>query len=100
MLAKLSGAGLEYGSAVSMAGCSSLRARVPAAMPAEPGRTLSGTQLLGLGVFLAVVVAVPLIAGLLVDGAAHSSPLGLLIGLLLGIVGAGFCLWAQVRRYL
>ena len=100
MLAKLSGAGLEYGSAVSMAGCSSLRARAPAAMPAEPGRAPSGGELATLGATLAVAFVVPIGAGLWVDAAAHSSPIGLLVGIVAGITAAAIALRAAVRRYL
>jgi hypothetical protein len=99
VLAYLSGAGLEYGFAVTTASSSS-RADAPAAMPSEGERGLSGTALIGLGVYLAVAFVVPLIAGLLVDQLAHTSPVGLLLGLLIGIAAAGFGLRAQLRRYL
>jgi len=99
VLAYLSGAGLENGFAVTTAS-SSGRAVAPAVMPADPDRGLSGTQLIGLGVYLAVAFVVPLIAGLLVDQLAHTSPAGLLLGLLVGIAAAGFGLRAQLRRYL
>ena len=71
-----------------------------AAVPPDRDRGLSGTELLGLGVFLAVVVVVPLIAGLLLDQVAHVTPVGLVLGLLVGIAAAGYGLWAQLRRYL
>ncbi|MGA2283208.1 MAG: AtpZ/AtpI family protein [Candidatus Dormibacteria bacterium] len=69
-------------------------------MPTDKDRGLSGTELIGLGVYLAVAFVVPLIAGLLVDQAAHTTPVGLVIGLLVGIAAAGFGMWAQLRRYL
>jgi hypothetical protein len=99
VLAYLSGAGLDFGFAVTTAS-SSGRAVAPVTMPADPDRGLSGTELIGLGIFLAAVVVVPLIAGLLIDGATGTSPLFLLLGLLVGIAGAGAGLWAQLRRYL
>ncbi len=99
MLAYLSGAGLEFGFAVTTAS-SSGRAVTPVVMPADPDPGLTGTQLIGLGVYLAVAFAVPLIAGLLVDQAFHISPAGLLLGLLVGIAAAGLGLRAQLRRYL
>ncbi len=99
MLAYQSGAGLENGFAVTTAS-SSGRAVAPAVMPADPDPGLSRTQLIGLGVYLAVAFVVPLIAGLLVDQLAHVSPAGLLLGLLVGIVAAALGLRAQLRRYL
>jgi Na+/proline symporter len=69
-------------------------------MPAERGSSPSGLELAGLGLYLAVAVAVPLLVGVLVDRAAHSSPLGLLAGLVVGIAAAVIGLWAELRRYL
>jgi len=60
----------------------------------------SGIELVGLGVYLAAVVVVPLIAGLRIDAAFNSGPLGLGLGLILGIV-AGFAgVYVRFRRYL
>ncbi len=60
----------------------------------------SGFELAGLGVYLAAVVVIPLIAGLRVDAAFNSGPLGLGVGLILGIV-AGFAgVYVRFRRYL
>ncbi len=69
-------------------------------MPADRRRSPSGWELAGLGLYLAVAVAVPLLIGVLVDQAAHTSPLGLLAGLVVGIAAAGTGLWAELRRYL
>jgi F0F1-type ATP synthase assembly protein I len=69
-------------------------------MPSDRTRGLSGTELIGLGLFLAVAFVVPLIAGLVIDQVAHTTPAGLLVGLVVGIAAAGFGLWAQMRRYL
>jgi Na+/proline symporter len=69
-------------------------------MPVEPGRGTSGLELAGLGAFLAVAFLLPLIAGLLVDQVAHTTPIGLLVGLLAGIAAAGWGLWARFARYL
>jgi F0F1-type ATP synthase assembly protein I len=71
---------------------------------AEPGRgpgdSPSGTELLGLGVFLAVVVVVPLFAGIRIDDALGSSPVGLVAGLALGILCAFAGVYVRFRRYL
>ncbi|MGA3184325.1 MAG: AtpZ/AtpI family protein [Candidatus Dormibacteria bacterium] len=69
-------------------------------MPSDRARGLSGTELIGLGVFLAAAFVVPLIAGLVIDQLAHTTPAGLLVGLVVGIAAAGFGLRAQMRRYL
>jgi hypothetical protein len=99
VLAYLSGAGLRFGFEVTTARSSSC-AGAPVAVPSDRNRGLSGLELAGLGIFLAIVVVVPLIAGLLLDQVAHTTPLGLVLGLLIGIVAAGYGLWAQLRRYL
>ncbi len=69
-------------------------------MPSERGGGLSGTQLIGLGVFLAAAFVVPLVAGLVIDQVAHTTPVGLLVGLVVGIAAAAFGMRAQMRRYL
>jgi F0F1-type ATP synthase assembly protein I len=60
----------------------------------------SGRELIGLSLFLAAVVLVPLLAGLALDSAARTGPLFLLIGLLVGIAGAGAGVYTRFRRYL
>jgi F0F1-type ATP synthase assembly protein I len=53
-----------------------------------------------MGVFLAVVVVLPLFAGIRVDAAFGSAPLGIGAGLLLGIL-AGFAgVYVRFKRYL
>jgi F0F1-type ATP synthase assembly protein I len=69
-------------------------------MSADRRGSPSGWGLAGLGLFLAVAFALPLLIGVLVDQAAHTSPIGLLAGLAVGIVAAGAGLWAELRRYL
>lgn len=66
--------------------------------PRQAGPT--GAELLGLSAFIAVCILVPLVAGLLIDSTAHSSPLGLLVGLAVGILAAGFGTVSRLRRYL
>jgi F0F1-type ATP synthase assembly protein I len=69
-------------------------------MPADRTGGLSGTELIGLGLFLAAAFVIPLVAGLVIDQVAHSTPVGLLVGLVVGIAAAAFGLRAQMRRYL
>lgn len=60
----------------------------------------SGGELAGLGVAIALTLLLPLGAGVGLDALLHSSPIGLLIGLLLGIVAATAFVVSQFRRYL
>jgi F0F1-type ATP synthase assembly protein I len=58
---------------------------------------LRGRDLLGLGGFLVAAVVGGLVIGLLLDAAAGTSPLFVLLGIALGIVAAGVGFWAKVR---
>ena len=69
-------------------------------MTAEDRDSPSGVELLGLAGTLAVFILVPLLIGLVVDSNAHSSPLGLLLGIAVGITAAAAGLWVQLKRYL
>jgi len=53
-----------------------------------------------MGLYLALVVVIPLFAGLRIDDALHSSPLGLVLGLLIGIVAGFSGVYLRFRRYL
>ncbi len=59
-----------------------------------------GTELVGLGVFLAAAFIVPFVAGLALDAVAHTSPLFLFIGLVIGIVAGGAVVYTRFKRYL
>jgi hypothetical protein len=91
---------LEFGLAVTPSGCLPNGASLPAVMPADRTGGFSGTELIGLGLFLAAAFVIPLVAGLVIDQVAHTTPVGLLVGLVVGIAAAGFGLRAQMRRYL
>jgi F0F1-type ATP synthase assembly protein I len=56
-------------------------------------------ELLGLSAMLAASVLVPLVLGLVVDGALHSSPVGVMAGLLLGIFAACLAVYKRFKRY-
>ena len=60
----------------------------------------SGAELIGLGVSIAVTLVLPLGIGVGIDALAHSSPVGFLIGLLVGITAASAFVVSQFRRYL
>lgn len=66
--------------------------------PPEPG--LRGRDLLDLGGLLVAAVVGGLVIGLLLDRAFGTSPLFVLIGIALGIVGAALGFWVKVRAAL
>lgn len=57
-------------------------------------------EFLGLSVFLAAAVVVPLVLGLVIDGIAHSAPMFLFIGLFLGVIAAVATFYTRFKRYL
>ena len=64
------------------------------------GRTPSGGELAGLGVFLAAVVVIPLIAGIVLDNLLGLGQLLFFVGLLLGIIAGIAVVYSSMRRYL
>jgi F0F1-type ATP synthase assembly protein I len=61
----------------------------------------SGRDLAGLGLVLAASVLVPLIGGSLLDGALHTGPLLLFVGLVVGIAAAVAVVYVgYVKRFL
>jgi len=60
----------------------------------------TGAELLGLGLAFAVAVLLPLALGIGLDGLLHSSPVGLLIGLLLGVTAAATTVFQRFKKYL
>lgn len=59
-------------------------------------------ELAGLGLLIAAAVVVPIVVGLLIDGAARTGPLFLGIGLLVGVAlaVAVAVVYTRFRRYL
>jgi F0F1-type ATP synthase assembly protein I len=53
-----------------------------------------------MGISIAVALIVPLLIGYGVDVLAHTSPAGVLVGLLAGIATACYTAFLQFRRYL
>jgi ATP synthase protein I len=60
----------------------------------------SAAVFLGLGTAVAGCVAVGVFAGIWVDGRAHTSPLFLVVGLIVGVAAAVGMVVTQVRRFL
>lgn len=74
-------------------------ARQPGADPA-PASLPSAAVFLGLGTAVAACVGAGVLLGVWLDGRVHSSPLFLLLGLLLGVSAAVATVVTQVRRFL
>jgi F0F1-type ATP synthase assembly protein I len=72
------------------------------AVPEQPSppSSPSGNELAGLALLLAAVVVIPLIVGLRVDASLNTAPLGIIVGLLLGIVAALAVVYVRFKRYL
>ncbi|NUR07308.1 MAG: hypothetical protein HOQ45_09880 [Nocardioidaceae bacterium] len=66
--------------------------------PSDTG--LRGRDLLGLGGLLVGAVVGGTLLGLLVDSLLDTSPVFVVVGVLLGIVGAGMGFWNKVRSAL
>lgn len=60
----------------------------------------TGGELLGLGLAIALAVLVPLFLGIFADVLLHSSPIGLLIGLALGVTAACVTVFQRFKPYL
>jgi len=73
----------------------------PAYDAAAPrGHVPSGAELAGLGVLLAAVVILPLLIGAVIDGVAHTAPLLLFAGLVIGIIAGGVVVYTRFKPYL
>jgi F0F1-type ATP synthase assembly protein I len=59
----------------------------------------SGALLSGIGILIAAAMMVPLILGYLVDNFLHTSPFGVLVGLVAGITFSCYVAVAQLRPY-
>jgi Putative F0F1-ATPase subunit Ca2+/Mg2+ transporter len=69
-------------------------------VPDEPNQSLGWTTLLGMGAVTAAQLVVGLGLGWLVDSLADTTPVFLLIGVFLGIVGAVSYVVVAFRKYL
>jgi hypothetical protein len=71
----------------------------PTRDPGPPGAGVSNAEMLGLGLFLAIAVTVPLLLGWQLGALAGAPSLGIGAGLVLGIVAAGSIVYLRLRRY-
>lgn len=64
-----------------------------------PGAGISNAEMLGLGLYLAIAVTVPLLLGWQLGTLAGAPTLGVVAGVVLGIVAAGSIVYLRLRRY-
>ena len=57
-------------------------------------------ELVGLAFLIAVAFVVPLVGGLAIDGAAHTTPVFLLVGVCVGVIAAAAAVYMRFRKYL
>ncbi len=67
------------------------------APPSSSGPT--GSDMAGIGIYLAACVLLPLLGGVGLDSVFHSSPVFVLIGLFVGLVAGGVAIWLKVREF-
>ncbi len=63
-----------------------------------PSNPPTGSDLAGIGLYLAGAVLVPLVGGVLLDSALHTAPVFVLIGLFVGLAAGGIAIWLKVRE--
>jgi F0F1-type ATP synthase assembly protein I len=68
--------------------------------PEEPKPLPGAVAFLSMGLSAAVCVGIGLGLGILVDGALHTAPVFLLVGLALGLAVAALSVVKQIRAYL
>ena len=63
-----------------------------------PSNPTTGSDLAGVGLYLAGAVLVPLLGGVLLDSVLHTAPVFVLTGLFVGLVAGGIAIWLKVRE--
>ncbi|HEY1161964.1 MAG TPA: AtpZ/AtpI family protein [Candidatus Dormibacteraeota bacterium] len=63
-----------------------------------PSNPPTGSDLAGIGLYLAGAVLLPLIGGVVLDNVLHTAPVFVLIGLFVGLVAGGIAIWLKVRE--
>jgi F0F1-type ATP synthase assembly protein I len=53
----------------------------------------------GLGVYLAAAVLLPILGGVLLDHVFNTSPVLVLVGLVVGLAAGGAAIWLKVREF-
>ena len=59
----------------------------------------SGADMAGVGIYFAAAALLPILGGVALDGALHTSPLFVLVGLFVGLVAGGTAIYLKVREF-
>lgn len=63
------------------------------------GAGISNAEMLGLGLYIAAAVAIPLLLGWRIGDLLGAPTAGVLAGVVLGTVAAGWIVYLRLRRY-
>jgi F0F1-type ATP synthase assembly protein I len=58
----------------------------------------TGTDMAGIGIYLAAAVLLPLLGGVALDKALHTAPVFVLVGLFVGLAAGATGIWLKVRE--
>jgi F0F1-type ATP synthase assembly protein I len=58
----------------------------------------SGSDMAGIGIYLAAAVLLPLLGGVALDKALHTAPVFVLVGLFVGLAAGAAGIWLKVRE--
>ena len=53
----------------------------------------------GIGIYFAAAALLPIIGGVVLDGALHTSPVFVLVGLFVGLAAGAAAIWLKVREF-
>jgi F0F1-type ATP synthase assembly protein I len=65
--------------------------------PTSQGPT--GADMAGVGFYFAAAALLPILGGVGLDAAFHTSPVFVLIGLVVGLVAGGAAVWLKIREF-
>ncbi|TMD71004.1 MAG: AtpZ/AtpI family protein [Chloroflexi bacterium] len=73
--------------------------RIRRGMTPTSGSGPTGSDLAGIGFYMAAAVLIPLFAGVALDRWWHTAPLFVLVGLFVGLAAAAAGIWMKVRDF-
>ena len=65
--------------------------------PTSQGPT--GADMAGVGFYFAAAALLPILGGVGLDAAFHTSPVFVLVGLVVGLVAGGAAVWLKIREF-
>ncbi|HVH63579.1 MAG TPA: AtpZ/AtpI family protein [Candidatus Dormibacteraeota bacterium] len=66
-------------------------------MAPTPSSGPTGSDLAGIGVYMAAAVLIPLLVGVALDRTWHTAPLFVLVGLFVGLAASAAGIWMKVK---